>query len=159
MIKHGLHKHQLYNTWINMKQRCCNERHPEFPRYGGRGIKICDQWLNEFEPFYKHMMSLPHAQQPGYSLDRIDNDGDYKPGNVRWGTLHQQNVNQRMKGHNTSGFTGVSYCKRTKKWRASIRVNGKITYFQRQKMIEESVKLRNDFIIANGLTEYKLQKV
>jgi len=82
-----------YMAWEAMKQRCLNPRHKAFPRYGGRGITVCPEWIDSFEAFFAHVGPRPG---PEYSLDRYpDNNGNYEPGNVRWTTWEEQNRNQR----------------------------------------------------------------
>lgn len=73
-----------------MKTRCYNPKHNRFHVYGGRGIKVCDEWLNDFEAFLDYIGEAP---SPDHSIDRIDNDGDYEPGNVRWATYKAQSNN------------------------------------------------------------------
>lgn len=85
-----------YGCWSAMKQRCYNKKAPVFKNYGGRGITVCKEWLDSFEAFYKHVGPKP---SPELSLDRIDNDGNYEPGNCRWATRSQQQGNKRLKTH------------------------------------------------------------
>jgi hypothetical protein len=80
-----------YNAWAAAKARCANPNHPSFPYYGGRGIRMCQRWSESFEAFMADMGDRPD----GLELDRIDNDGDYEPGNCRWATRSQQNSNRR----------------------------------------------------------------
>lgn len=81
-----------YKLWENIKTRCNNRNAPYYKHYGGRGIKICRRWANSFMLFLKDVGRRPGK---GYSIDRIDNDGDYKPSNCRWATQKQQLRNRR----------------------------------------------------------------
>jgi len=78
-------------AWQNMRRRCNDRSRPEWPRYGGRGIRVCERW-GTFENFLADMGRKP---SPQHSLDRIDNDGDYEPGNCRWATAREQTLNSR----------------------------------------------------------------
>lgn len=87
---HGMEGTKVYNVWASMKQRCQNPKHRAYARYGGRGIKVCKRW-QKFENFYADM------GDPQGVLDRIDNDGDYKPGNVRWADWSTSNLNKHRR--------------------------------------------------------------
>jgi len=88
--KHGLSHTRAYQVWRNMKVRCFNPRYRDYSCYGGRGITVCERWLI-LENFYADMGDPP----PGMSLDRIDPDGNYQPGNCRWATAAEQIANRR----------------------------------------------------------------
>ena len=81
---------KTFTAWINMIQRCTNEKHRSFPRYGGRGVTICDEWKRSFESFLADMGEV----KDGYSLDRIDVNGNYEPSNCRWVTMKAQGNNR-----------------------------------------------------------------
>ena len=92
---HGMRFTKIYHVWQSMKDRCFNPNNKRFNDWGGRGITVCDEWKNDFQAFYDHVSQLPHFGEEGYSLDRINNDGNYEPGNVKWSTQHEQCRNRR----------------------------------------------------------------
>ena len=89
---HGKKHTPEWRAWSSMRCRCLNPNHAAWSRYGGRGITICRRWLDSFQAFLNDLGPKPG---PGYSLDRIDNSGNYEPGNCRWATRIQQERNKR----------------------------------------------------------------
>jgi len=121
---HGLRRHPLYEIWAGMKGRCNNEKELCYKNYGGRGIEVCLGWKIDFKLFYD--WSLENGYEKGLQLDRIDNDGNYEPGNCRWVTQYE-NVNNtdRMRTTNSSGYIGVFKIKTSGRFMAYICVEGK----------------------------------
>ena len=82
----------LYTCWLRMKRRCLDKRDRGYRDYGGRGIAVCKRWQKSFDNFYADMGEKPSKR---HSIDRINNDGNYKPSNCRWATPRQQVLNSR----------------------------------------------------------------
>ncbi len=106
---HGQSETVEYKTWRQMRGRCNNPRSKDYSFYGGRGISVCSEWSDSFKAFYRDMGPRPSAQ---HTIDRIDNDGNYEPGNCRWATRKQQSRNTRYNRRIT--FRGITLC--TAEW-------------------------------------------
>ena len=132
-----------YTCWLNMKQRCYNPNHPEYFRYGAKGIKVCERWLECFENFFKDMGKIPD----GESLDRIDCFGNYEPNNCRLANKTIQSYNRKKSDSNSSGKQGVSWCKQTNRWKDYITKQGKQITIGRFKDKEDAISARIDYEI------------
>lgn len=145
---HGLKNHRLYNTWIGIKKRVLNKESNKYKYYGGRGITICDRWL-DVKNFIEDMYP---TYEEGLTIDRIDSDGNYEPSNCRWATKSVQSRNTRkLFSNNTSGYRGVSFRKLNNKFSSRIAINGKfiqIGYFETAK---EAGYAYDKYIIDNNL--------
>ena len=141
-FKHGYAsrsgRHELYGAWKTMRARCNNPNFPKYKDYGARGIKVCDRWDN----FANFLADVGEKPSPKHSIDRIDNNKDYEPSNVRWATPHQQGSNKR----NNSETVGVIWDRRKNLWNAALRVNG-------QKVLHKYFKLKDDAIEARKQAE------
>lgn len=91
-VKHGQKGTRLYDIWQAMKQRCYQQSHRNYARYGGRGITVCDEWKNSSKAFFE--WALANGYEEHLTLDRVDNDKGYYPDNCRWATKTEQNNNR-----------------------------------------------------------------
>lgn len=124
-FKHGMtingksgKTHPVYNSWVSMKQRCYYIKDRSYKNYGGRGIKVCERWLESFQNFYEDMFP---TWKEGLQLDRIDVNKDYTLDNCQWATSSQQNKNKRRKAIKQSSVDHVIYDARRDYWEVMYR--------------------------------------
>ena len=156
-ITHGLRNNQFYVTWKNMLRRCTNPKNKGYKNYGGRGITVCEEWL-DIRNFIVWCEST-HPNTNEVSLDRIDVNGNYEPNNCRWADASTQVLNQRMRRTNTSGYVGITWVESKLKWVSRITIEKKRIWLGDYKTLEEAVLARDNYIIENKLphklsTEY-----
>lgn len=115
---HGRYGTPEYRAWDAMKQRCTNPKANGYDGYGGRGITVCDRWRYSFENFYADMGDRPSRD---HSLDRIDNEGNYEPGNCRWATHSEQMKNRTRFNPNKAKKCEPGCICRKHSWRQEFR--------------------------------------
>lgn len=137
--KHGLAKTPEYEAWCEMKKRCSLITTNGYANYGGRGIKVCDLWQSSFEAFLADVGVKPSNM---HSLDRIDTNGDYEPGNCRWSTKEEQSNNQRKNVHLTLNGTTrtASQWARVLKIKPSIIADRKRSGWSDERALTEPVR-------------------
>lgn len=121
-FKHGKYRTHIYNTYSGMKARCYNIQDQAYNNYGGRGIKMCDEWKNDFMTF--HDWAMENGYNDTLTIDRIDVDGNYSPDNCRWATRKQQARNRRSNLNYT--INGVTHC--LKEWCEIYDINYQLVW-------------------------------
>lgn len=154
----GLSKHPLFKHWACMKTRCFNPNHSDYHLYGGRGITVYQGWVFDPQAYIDYISSLENFKADGYtSIDRIDNDGNYEPGNIRWATQSMQ-VQNRATPKSKSGYVGV-YLKKKKgrkalRYRATVFVNGERCILGQNFHTPKDAAIARDlFILEHGLNQ------
>src|SRR5262249_43175468 len=131
-LKHGYAKrerrHPLYNTWRGMRARCNNPNAIQFKDWGGRGIQICKRW-DDPAVFINDILTSIGPRPPGMVLDRINNDGNYEPGNVKWSTYSESRRNTRPPAVYKNSRSGIRRVRQHgHRWRTVVRHNGKLIH-------------------------------
>jgi len=116
---HGMKHLPEYSVWRGIRRRCYSPTRHEYRHYGGRGIKMCDRWRLSFQAFYADMGPRPGVD---YSINRIDNAGDYEPCNCEWATKTEQNINKGVQSNSRSGYRGVYWRTGGRGWTASVEI-------------------------------------
>lgn len=158
LCTHGLSKNKLYYVWKQMVSRCTKHTNPVYNNYGGRGIKVCEEWVDSPEAFV--LWALDNDYKEGLQLDRRDNNKGYEPENCRFVTRYMNIHNKRrLMSTNTSGYAGVSLTPKGG-FRArlnSIRLNPKKKYIGTFPTAWEACQARNKFIKKHTLP-HKIQE-
>lgn len=144
---HGFTDGRLYNVWKGMKQRCSDRNHNSYDRYGGRGISVCDEWL-DYEKFREWAMNAGYVEDAAYgacTLDRIMVDGDYEPGNCRWVTSEIQannKSNNHLVTYNGETHTIAEWAKKIGVQQKTLRARLGVYGWSVEKAIETPVRSR-----------------
>lgn len=161
--KHGLackkNIDKDYKKWALIKRRCYDSKYFRYSDWGGRGIKMFEPWKENAGLFVEYIKTLENYNNSGYTLDRIDNNKDYEPGNIKYSNTSEQSNNRRLFKNNSTGYKGVSinkighyevYCTSRK---------FKKRFLGTFDNIEDAISIRNKFIIDNNLEQdgFKLQ--
>ena len=136
--KHGMSRIPEYGVWQAMKNRCYRPTTHEYERYGGRGITVCARWLDSFQCFIEDMGRRPSSD---YSIDRINNDGNYAPKNCRWATREQQLANKSNSRSVMVGGQRLSFANAARN--AGVNVNTLATRVYRGMSPELALHYRN----------------
>lgn len=139
---HGHSSHRTFKIFAMMKERCYNPKSIVYKYYGGKGIKICKEWLEDFDAFY--VWSLENGYSSDKTIDRIDSNRGYEPDNCRWVDKFVQAQNQKLRADNTSGVRGVKYNKARRKWEVSIQAKGKRHYLGLFEDLDRAKQVRKE---------------
>lgn len=162
--KGGLSYSPLYSVWKSMIRRCYEPNAHGYKYYGGKGIKVCEQWKNEIDGyinFYNWSMENGYKEEKlisgknKYTIDRVDNNKDYCPKNCRWVEYETQLTNLPKLCTNKSGYIGISWSKQERKWLSVISIGNKTKRIGGYKTQKEAVEARNKYIDDNNLQHKK----
>jgi hypothetical protein len=146
-FKHGMSNTKIFYVWANMITKCYNKKYKQYKDYGGRGIKMCNEWLHDSTAFINWAMS--HGYKEGLQINRINNDGNYEPSNCKFSDRPEQTQNTRLlMVTNTSGYRGVS--RKHNKWVVQIGWNRKKYKLGSFDVLEKAAQVYNDFVVKNN---------
>lgn len=143
--KHGLSSERTYSIRMGMISRCTNKNNSCYNDYGGRGITVCDEWLNKHTGAKAfHEWALLNGYSDDLSIDRIDNDGNYDPNNCRWVNMEMQSLNRRKRSDNKSGVAGVYFDSAKSKWISTIQTSKASHYLGAFDKFEDAARARGE---------------
>lgn len=142
ITKHGLCGTRIYTEWVNMKSRCLYESHASYDSYGGRGITICDEWMNDFQVFCDWAMA--NGYNDALTIERKNVNGNYEPDNCEWIPSNEQGFNKRLPKDNKSGHKGVRFREKYNTYNAFIGIGGQQKHLGTFDTYEKAVKARED---------------
>ena len=151
---HGYSKSKLYNSWIAMKSRCYNKKNKNYNLYGGEGVTVTEEWLNDFECFKK--WALNNDYKENLTIDRIKGIKLYSPNTCRWVNMTIQNRNKRKQINTSSKYIGVQWNKQKRKWTSIITINKITKYLGIFSTELEAAKCRDNYIKLNKLKGFRL---
>ena len=157
ITSHGDAGTRLYKIYKGMLNRCYLKTIPGYLNYGALGVTTCQSWRDSYEVFRKWALSSGYNKN--LTIDRKDVYGNYEPSNCQWLSNKHQQRNKRDVPNTSSKYCGVSWCKKTNKWYASIKTDGKLKNLGRYLTELEAAIARDTFIVSNKLLHYKLNKV
>lgn len=138
-IKHGNSYTVEHQTWCSMIHRCTQKKSTHYHSYGGRGIRVCNRW-KDFNNFLSDMGRRPTNKK--FTIERLNNDGNYEPSNCIWATRTTQARNKRISKTNTTGVNGVTWSKQRKKYKVRIKVKGKETHLGYFDLMSDAIEAR-----------------
>ena len=150
---HGMSDTRLFKIWAGIIKRCTNKKCIHYKNYGGRGIVVCDEWMDDSSSFIR--WALLNGYSDDLTIDRIDNDNGYSPDNCRWTDRRTQNINKRKQNSCSSKYIGVSFHSKVKKFCAYVNIDGKRKHIG---VFEDEYKAamhRDNFISTHGLDNKK----
>ena len=165
-IKHGMSRTRIYKIWQDILGRCDNKEKKggAWYKYGKKGIRVCDEWSNKdngFLNFYKWAIENGYSDEKDsngrakITIDRIDGTKGYSPNNCRWVDYETQNCNLSMLSTNKSGYRGISWSKKEKKWICVISIKNHSIRIGAYKTQKEAVEARNKYIEEQNLPHQK----
>lgn len=152
---HGLSKHPVFWVWSEIKRRCYNKNCKAYSRYGGKGIKMYEKWINDVQAFYNYVTQLPNYDENniglnGLSIDRIDAYKGYEPMNLRWVDATMQNINKPLQRNNKTGYRGISNAAYGR-YQVQVRLHRKNHYIGKFTDIDQAIEARNKWLKENGI--------